>query len=192
MRPLRVILACAFLVASGCVGARPIPPGTVPELGPGEGILVVDIETAVPIEQLLLSRATAAEHVDPGHALRMIVVRAGEYRWSGLRVPSAYGIIRYRVDRDEEWALRVVPGRINYPGTLVIHKGRNAIGSDLRGRVENRSARTWLELKRRTPELLARYRVSYTGPEPDAFLAELEKVRAAHPAPPAAAAVPSQ
>src|SRR5262249_26486255 len=119
---------------------------------------------------------------------RTIVVRSGEYRWSGLRIHGAYGIVRYRVDRDEEWTLRVVAGRINYPGTLVIHKRRNAIGSALAGGVENRSARTWLELKRSAPELLARYGLSYGGAQPDAFLAELEKVRAAHSTRPTAAA----
>src|SRR5262249_54706093 len=182
------VLVCALVAGAGCVTARPIPAGTVPTLGPDEGILVVDVETAVPIERLLLSGATAAEHLEPGHALRTIVVRSGEYRWSGLRIHGAYGIVRYRVDRDEEWTLRVVAGRINYPGTLVIHKRRNAIGSALAGGVENRSARTWLELKRSAPELLARYGVSYGGAQPDAFLAELEKVRAAHSTRPTAAA----
>lgn len=171
-------IALALALCLGCVRPRPIAAGDAPTLAPGEGILVVDVESDVPIQRLALSGFVAAERLEAGHHLALLVVGAGSYRWTAIQVPGAFGSVRFRIRREDEWAFRVEPGRINYAGQIFVRRHGSGIGP-LFARNLNRSAMAWLELGRRHPELVERYAMHYSGPAEDAFFAELEALRAA-------------
>src|SRR5262245_10237973 len=113
-------VALALALALGCAKPRSIAEGVVPTLAPDEGILVVDVEADVPIERLVLSGMTVAERLEPGHHLALLVVGAGSYRWTEVQAPGPFGSVHFRIQRDDEWAFRVEPGRINYAGRIVL------------------------------------------------------------------------
>ena len=184
MSRLVPVVAIALALALGCTKPRPVAEGMAPTLAPGEGILVVDVESDVRIERLALSGMTVAERLEPGHHLALVVVGAGSYRWTEIQVPGPFGSARFRIQRDDEWAFRVEPGRINYAGRIVV-RYRPGLGSvQMVGRNLNRSAMAWLELERRWPDLVGRYALAYTGPVDDAFLEQLGALRAARRATP--------
>jgi len=178
MTRLVLILALALAFSPGCVPPRPIVVGEIPTLSPDEGILVLDVESDVPIERLALNGVPAVEHLEAGHQLALLVVEAGSYRWTAIQIPGASGSARFRIRREDEWTFHVEAGRINYPGTILVSH-RSGLGSiQLYAGNLNRSAMTWVELKRRFPQLVERYVVIYSGPAKDGFLAQLATLQA--------------
>ena len=96
----------------------------------------------------------------------LVEKRIAKDRWRGH--------IRTREIRDY-WRFEVVPGAINYPGQMVIYTNgglRQGI-SDVR--LVNRSGHIWLILRKRYPELVARYPVVHTGGVRDAFFERLTR-----------------
>jgi hypothetical protein len=184
----RLVAVLALALASGCVSSRPIAPGEIPTLAADEGILVLDVESAVPVERLALNGVVVAEFLEPGRRLALLVVGAGSYRWTSIQIPGAFGSLRFRMRREDEWTFRVEPGRINYIGRLEVEERRSGLGPvQLLGRNVNRSAMAWVELKKRFPLVVERYPVVYSGPAKDEFLAQLATLQASR----RAAAAPS-
>jgi hypothetical protein len=183
-----LVAALALALAAGCVSSRPIATGEIPTLAADEGILVLDVESDVPIERLALNGVVVAEFLEPGRRLALLAVGAGSYRWTSIQIPGTFGSLRFRMRREDEWTFRVEPGKINYTGRLEVEQRRSGLGSvQLVGRNVNRSAMAWVELGKRFPLVVGRYPVVYSGPAQDAFLARLATLQASR----RAAAAPS-
>ncbi len=172
-RPLapRNGIACVALFATvACVSVRPVVSDGAFVLEDDEGILVVEIETDVPVASLRLRGVPVVEGLQSGEHLVLVAIGAGDYAWSDLRVPSTLGQeVRLRL-RHDDLAFRVRAGRINYAGCLVL-RGRTAPHFvSLRFRVENRSAQVAALLGERHPELVRRHPPLFSGPYRDDFL----------------------
>ena len=147
--PLAVL---ALLTTLGCVSVRPVERGPVPELSPGEGILVVELETAVPIKP-------------------MVVMSAGRHRWTDIVIPAGEGDVPFRMAYGHDvWGFRVEAGRINYPDQLRFGGRTRAKSVDISVRRLNRSALALRKLRSEFPEVLERYPPVYAGPTRDDYL----------------------
>jgi hypothetical protein len=157
-----LVALCALTL--GCTTLRPVPPGEVPSLSPGQGLLAVHIDSNVPIRQLRFSRGTAAEDVPAGSHLLLLLVDAGSYRWTEIVLAPQ---LRYPVPAEWAWTFRVKSGYINYVGHIEIRD----IGSEqMMGRNPNRSSQAARELRRLHPELASRFPARYAGRVRDDFL----------------------
>jgi hypothetical protein len=166
----RLVTAAALCIALGCATARPILPGEDPGLRPGEGLLVLDLDTDVRISRLACSGVTAAYDVPPGEHLVLLAIDAGSYRWNWVTF-GLDGVLRLDFRRKEPWSFRVEAGRISYPGQLVF-RGAALLWTAhrLEARNINRSAMAFERLRKLYPELLARHPIRYTGRRRDDFL----------------------
>lgn len=163
-------------MASGCASVRPLDGnalglGVLPTLAPNEGILVVRIDTEVPIAKLQISGMTLLSDLQKGEHFRLIAVTAGSYQWSGLVVAAGEGDVPFRMRFDEIWKFRVEPGRTCYPGEFVFRGEAKSTSVGLYPiNLRNRSALALRELLERYPGLLERYPPIYTGHEVDGYL----------------------
>ncbi len=166
--PLAVL---ALLTTLGCVSVRPVERGTVPELSPGEGILVVDVETAVPIKQIDVSRVTVGSDLAKGEHFYLVVMSAGRHRWTDIVIPAGEGDVPFRMAYGHDaWGFRIEAGRINYPDQLRFGGRTRAKSVDISVRRLNRSALALRKLRSEFPEVLERYPPVYAGPTRDDYL----------------------
>jgi hypothetical protein len=160
------LLALATLL--GCATLRPIERGEPFELAPDEGILLVHVASNVPLQSVHISGATQIRDLKPGHNQRLYVISAGNYRWTRLLLGSR---LRYQMFSHDYWRFRVEPGRINYPGMLMVHGPRVSFWTaDSYVFNLNRSALSYKLLEEEFPNLLERYPIEYTGRGRDDFL----------------------
>ena len=88
----RAVGRCRFLtllvafVLLGCAPLQPIDPGQPVELSSKQGLLIVDIDTELPIRLLLMDSGYALRDIEQGRQVWMVRLRAGEYRWRELRI----------------------------------------------------------------------------------------------------------
>jgi hypothetical protein len=169
----RALIATALLwmlTTSGCVSVRPVETGVNFSLAPDEGILVVDIHSVMPIEELSFSQAVAVSDLPAGEHFILLAVSAGKYRWDEIVIPAGEVVIPIGMSRDDSWKFRVEPGRISYPGHMEV-RGRTAARSVKLGiYIDNRSALALRKLREGFADLLERYPPIYTGLMRDDFL----------------------
>jgi hypothetical protein len=158
-----------LLAALGCTTVRSVEAGSVPVLGRNEGLLVVHVESALPIRKLSIDQVPALTDLREGEHFSLLVVSAGRHHWSEIVVPAAEGDVRFRMS-DEHWGFRVESGRINYPDQLVVRGDVGKAHVEIGGGRRNRSALALRKLQERFPELLARYPPVYGGFTPDRYL----------------------
>ncbi len=134
----RAVGRCRFLtllvafVLLGCAPLQPIDPGQPVELSSKQGLLIVDIDTELPIRLLLMDSGYALRDIEQGRQVWMVRLRAGEYRWRELRIDRSGtrgSAVRYTIRRDEEYDFSVEAGKINYPGQLSIRRARGGVGA---------------------------------------------------------------
>ena len=165
------VLLLATGVASGCVSVRPVEPGADFELGPNEGLLVVDIDTELEIGMLRFGGMKAAEDLPAGEHFYLLAVTAGTYRWNQIELPSASGVsVGFVFFRDDTLRFRIRPGRINYTGQLVFWGDRGERHVAVGGGPINRSALALRRLRERYPGLVERYPPVFAASYRDDFL----------------------
>lgn len=179
MAALVVLLA---VLAGAPAHARLIKPGTVPTLSAGEGLLVVGIDSNMPLVRVKVRKDNATfgggdmKDLPEGRSLRLYALPAGRYEWSQLR-PLRY--LNYDLRRDPEFEFVIEPGRINYAGDLQF---RAKTVRDSTFHIANRSLGVIDWLKKEHPQVYAAYALTYTGHYPDPFPAfyreVVEKARA--------------
>ncbi|MGH0033133.1 MAG: hypothetical protein ACQGVC_25360 [Myxococcota bacterium] len=171
-----LVCSCALGVACTSVRpldtpARPLAPGTVPVLAPDEGILVVFVETDIPLTELEVSQASALADVPKGKSLHLLAVSEGTHRWSGIVISAGEGDVYFKPDYGDFWEFRVEAGRTNYPGELIF---RGVIGKRIVRLApvgfRNRSAGMFRRLRESHRDLLERYPLIYTGQKSDEYL----------------------
>ena len=201
MRRIIVILlsaSCIGLLAGGLGCASSVVwvrQGEVPELKPGQGLLVFDLDTDQYVQLLATDGFVAAREVAPGKHFAILAVDAGSYTWTRLEVPG-FDMPGWR---DWEWKFplwkweegaldfEVRAGSTSYGGMLLIRELVPAnerfwlTNKRLDIRRINRSAMVLGQLERDYAELLAKYPFEYTGGLRDEFYRSLERARAAAP-----------
>ncbi len=168
-------------VAAGCAGsiknAEVILPGAPVVLGDHEGLLIIQIDTDVPLEQVLFTRGTVASALPKGKHLWIIRAPVGLYEWQRIDLGSQAGVAESHFTRDvelsneNEFEFEVLSGTINYPGELIVRTDDFSRSS---GRVwirnRNRSAMAIRRLSRTHTELLDAFPIRHVGWSEDGFL----------------------
>jgi hypothetical protein len=162
------LVTSALLAAAGCApsgllaSSWPIDPGDAVTLGSNEGLLVVHVRSNLPIQLIDLGGVQAAEDLPEGTAVRLIGITAGTYRWSEIQLQGD----RFLFPDDRLLRFHVDPGVINYVGMIDVERK----GVSLALNALDRTAMALERLRQRYPDLVANYRVVYSGPARHVFL----------------------
>lgn len=171
---LRALCVLALLLAvSPSWATRLIKPGEPVALKPGEGLLLVSIDTDYEIASVRFRREGATfgggvfRSLEKGRSTRLYAVPAGRYRWTRLTLFDTWSYTSGAdVSDDADFGFEVRAGQVNYPGDLVYRGG--AFGwSDLR--VANRALAVLDWLHTSHPAIPAAYEFAYSGRFPDPF-----------------------
>lgn len=117
----RLLLAFGLLFATGCA-AQNVARGSVPNLGTAQGLVVLVVDTNVPLNSLIFTRPADLESVTLGaaeqglsaHVLRLPV---GRYELTSFRIPHA---AFDQASEGRRLCFEVNAGEIAYPGHLVL------------------------------------------------------------------------
>ncbi len=165
------LMPAALLLAVACGHGKmvPIEDGRA-ELKADQGLLLVHTYLQDRFSKISIGDAFF-DAPKPGAQLQLMMVPAGEYRWTSFHQGNLY----YKLDRDEPaYAFRVEPGQINYPGEMVMESGGF---NRARFYTRNRSAMVLRDLEEMFPQLSERFHVAYTGFQRDDFLIHYRGLR---------------
>lgn len=157
-----LLVAMLFFTGAAQAALREVDPGDVPTLAPGQGFLLVAVDTDFGLQSLRIQRkgslsAEVINAIKPGLTLQLYVATEGEYYFDHAGL--------YRLYDDPEFHFEVKPGIVNYPGDLIfrtagiLHAYRWLSNRGLR-------AMDWLET---THPALHATRFEYAGIYPDPF-----------------------
>ena len=182
---LRWMLAVLLMLcALHAQAMRRIDPGEDPKLAPDEGLVVLSVDTSAPIVTVHLARAeggtaTVLNELVPGRNTTLFAARAGDYQWAQMKLSDGYRYSRYDI-RKPEFRFTVVPGRIVYPGDLIVSA---TTISDAYLQVYDNALPIMDWLQATHPALYARLPFEYSGDYPDPFPAYYRAALAAHSGP---------
>ena len=168
-RSVVALLVLMAALAALPAHARLIKPGAMPTLEPGEGLLVVGIDSNMPLVRVKVRKDNAVfgggdmKDLPEGRSLRLYALPAGRYEWAQLR-PLRY--LNYDLRNEPEFEFVIEAGRINYAGDLQF---RAKTVNDSTFHVANRSLGVIDWLKKEHPQVYASYDLAYTGHYPDPF-----------------------
>jgi len=159
-------LLALIVIVSGCFTARfeVIDPSTPFELAEHEGLLLFQIDSELPIDQIEWSGLFSNKPIRVGETFWVVRVTAGRYSWSSLRVSAGNSYAgRYRIQKSNyanpsELEFELVQGKLNYAGKLIVSKvNRNGFRSFITIRLRNHIAHALRETEKRHPDLFDRY-----------------------------------
>ena len=179
-RAARLLLTAAMLVCSlDAAAMRLIDPGEDPKLAEGEGLVVLSVDVSAPVSAVRIGEvgggtAKVISAMRYGRNVRLYAAKAGEYRWTEVDVFTWYTRVRYTL-RSEDYRFKVVPGKIIYPGDLIL---RPSSWSYINIHVANHSLPVidWLETQHAA--LYKQLPFQYQGLYPDPFPAYYRTARA--------------
>lgn len=165
---LLLVAASLLTLAPAHADVRKVAPGKTVELAPNEGLLLIAVDTSMPLSYLRIKREGALfdggtlRAMAKGRTSQLYAVPAGRYRWDAVM----QSWLRFKTGDDEEYAFDVKPGVVNYPGDLV-YRPTGSYSAMLH--VANRGllAIDWLEQQH--PEVARSVPLAYTGHYPDPF-----------------------
>ena len=169
------------VVAPAHARMKLVDPGEVPELDPDEGLVLVAVDTNVPLHSVKVIKdgkifgPGVLRRLDPGLSYRLYIAPAGTYEWREIELVKRF---RYELEDDPEFDFKVEPGRITYAGDLLFRPvtlWRAEIA------VPNRSLAALDWLAREHPAVLAGHAFAYSGHYPDPFPAFYLEALARHP-----------
>jgi dipeptidyl aminopeptidase/acylaminoacyl peptidase len=169
---------CAFTTQARM---HKVDPGEVPVLEPGEGLLVMAVDTDADLQSVRLNKdgqlfgAGMMTHLSAGRSYRLFVAPAGDYTWNKVEFLSNYFV---KLRDDPEFKFKVEPGRIIYPGDLLF---RPKTLWRVEAAMTNRGLAAIDWLQQQHPGVYARYEFAYSGHYPDPFPAFYRAARASHP-----------
>ena len=192
----RSILLAALVLSAATVGCGSKqlavqPPGQAAELGPDEGLLVVHVDTEVPLSHLTLSRYELGQNLPAGRHLWLVRIPAGRYRWTEVGLAGQtldridlqeYGRRLARIDDfvwDDEFAIEVEAGVVNYPGELLIGSDWRfrSSGSGYWVRNRNHAAAALRRMTERYGGIVESRQIRYAGSGRDEFLDHYTRTR---------------
>ena len=165
-------------------------------LAPGDGVLVVVVDTMLPFNDLRLTRpgdtfhAIAARDLQKGRSVRFIEVPAGEYQWTEVDLSNSGYYVPLNRDKKLKYTFTVKPGVINYPGDLMISVDEDKqifASALLYGAIHkyyvqliDRNAMLLDDLTPDQAKMVRRLGLVYTGPGLDTFADYYKSVTSAH------------
>jgi len=156
------------------------------ELAEDEGLLVVQVDSEIAIETFWLDRVRVSGGLSSGRHLRLIALKAGDYRWKEIRFGAdARSAHRRLFDREDDFRMDVVAGRISYPGELVIRavEARRSIGLGIEVRNQNHAGMAVRHLQSLAPGLIRSRPLRHAGSSGDTFLDSYQQKLDASPLP---------
>lgn len=177
-----VLVAGICVLTSGCGSLRPIDPASGPvDISKGEGLIALHVVTDIPLESIQISGFKAVEDVESGDHVILLAATPGSYVLESFTrkvTVQTWIFLIFRGGRRVRFDVQ--PGRINYPGMLLIEGDENG-GADsiyVYGRIVNRTAMLLEDLEKRFPDLVDRYPLRYAAGR-DRFADALAEARAA-------------
>jgi dipeptidyl aminopeptidase/acylaminoacyl peptidase len=168
--PQWLIGVLLMLFAMDVLAMRRIDPGEDPKLAPDEGLVVLSVDTSAPVNTVHVARVgggteTVLNYLNVGRNPDLFAAKAGEYEWSQMKLTTWRMYSRFKIGKPE-FRFTVVPGKIVYPGDLVL---RPESLSYAYIQIHNRTLpiMDWLEEKH--PALYGKFSFEYTGYYPDPF-----------------------
>ncbi len=172
-----LLLACMVLLSMPLQARlHHVKPGKIPELEAGEGLLVVGVDSNMPLSRVRVRKDKAAfgagdmRDLPEGRSLRLYALPAGRYEWAQLK---PFSFFSYELGADPEFEFVVEAGKINYAGDLQFRA--RTFGSST-FHVANRALGVIDWLKQEHPTVYANYPLAYTGYYPDPFPAFYREV----------------
>ena len=173
----RALLLCGALALGACVKpAMVVSTSEHAALGPGEALLVVESESKVEWDQLIVRREgertrLALELAGRGDRLGVFKLPAGEYTLVGAHLPLAY-----TKDRGftEPPRFTVRAGHLNYIGTLGFHFDDDGA---LYHHWRNRSGRVLTNFRAKLPASADGVPFVYIGEEGDDWSSKMGEAR---------------
>jgi len=163
-------LVLALLASAGAQArVQRIKPGQVPTLAADEGLLVVGVDSNMPLARVRLRKDGAIFgggnllDLPEGRSLHLYVLPAGRYEWSELH---PFSFFKYTLGHEPEFEFTVEAGKINYPGDLQF---RARTVHDSLFHISNRGLGVIDWLDKEHPALAARFELGYVGHYPDPF-----------------------
>ena len=163
------MIACLLAHAPAALALHRVDPGETPRLGEHDGLLVVAVDTNVPLASVkfrkvrTLFTAGILNDLSKGRTQQLYVVPEGQYRWGDITVlaTSAWRFAWRLPDEDPQFDFEVKAGQITYAGDLVLRGSRVA--------VSNRALPVIDWLRAQHAALYAARPFSYAGNYPDPF-----------------------
>lgn len=189
---LSLLAILGSVVVFGCALPPPSPISTasLPELGPRDGLLVVQVDTDVAVGEISLNRAVVVQNLPKGKHLWVVRLPAGSYEWESVSFGANSGTrARYRtsdlvltedsIDPRDEFHFEVVAGRINYPGEIIIRTSEfsRSASMPIEFRIRNHAAMAIRRMRETHPRLIESFPVRYAGSRGDTFLEHWESIR---------------
>jgi dipeptidyl aminopeptidase/acylaminoacyl peptidase len=161
-----------MLCALDALAMRRIDPGEDPKLAPDEGLVVLSVDTSAPINTVHVSQvgggtATVLNYMAVGRNPHLFAAKAGEYEWSQMKLTTYHMYSRFKIGKPE-FRFTVVPGKIVYPGDLVLRPSSLTYSYV---QIHNRTLPIMDWLQEKHGELYRRLPFEYTGYYPDPFSA---------------------
>ncbi len=181
---LRALSSILILLGpGGCAKPawEPVPAGESHGPRAEEGLLVLDVDSDVPIERLETDGSIAATRLPRGRHTWIVRARPGSYAWRHVVLGQGSGFSDSRVSLpdDDEFRFDVVAGRLNYPGELVIRSdawGRWR-GRRIEVRNRNHAASALRTLRGTHSALLSEIPLRTAGASADRFLERYDEAR---------------
>lgn len=180
-----------------------VDPGEIPKLAPGEGLVLVAVDTSFALERVALNKdgklfgEGTMTQLKPGRTFQLYVAPVGDYAWKRITLlTTSWGRWSVSMEDSDEFRFRVEPGRITYPGDLLV---RSTEWARPKVSMVNRAlaAMDWLQAQH--PLLQKQEQLQYAGHYPDPFPAFYRQIQGERsvlavepvlPEPPAAGQLP--
>lgn len=171
---MRVALALVLgLAALRADAFGRVDPGEQPELAPDEGLLVVAVDSDMPLGCIRFQKVGSSwkgggiRSARKGRTTELYVLPAGRYQWSKITIFDTWVWTgSFDLADDDAYAFDVKAGRINYAGDLV-YRSTGFLNADIR--LSNRALPVLDWLQAQHPALSVRLPFAYTGRYPDPF-----------------------
>ena len=189
-RVLLILVLLLTLFNAGCVSTYfvRVAPETPVELMEDEALVVIQIDTDLPIRSITLSNLYLKTPIEVGQHFFLARMRPGSQTWLNVYIEGRGGFAgRYRLKKSalpspNELKFSVDPGVINYAGKLIIRKAvATWFGRWVSIRIRNHAAMALRDLERSYGPLLDTYGIRSAGKSGDPFIefyaAERERIR---------------
>jgi hypothetical protein len=174
------LLSCVIAVSlAGCTSSYfvRIEPATAFQLADNEALLVIQIDTDLPIDRLELSGLTIRESIEAGRHFWVVKVRPGPQTWRMIHIAGntrhagSYRIRSSKYARASELDFDLQAGVINYAGELIIRRaGSRGLQTWISVRIRNHAAMALRDLEQKYGDLLDHYSIRMAGSSGDAFV----------------------
>ena len=132
------------------------------------GYLIIHTDVGRKVANWKLNSKITIRELPIGEDFWLLELRAGDYQWQEIVVPSFDLPRRFDTSDNNRWKFTIKSGAINYAGTLVVGEERSRNNVDVR--YLNRTAEVSAYVRENLAEKYALHGFIYSGPDEDRFL----------------------